>query len=183
MNRLLQGDVGSGKTIVSLTSSYANNLSGYQTALMVPTELLARQHFENTINLFKNYNITVKLLTSSTTKKEKNQIYKELETGEIDLIIGTQSLIQEKIKFKNLGLVITDEQHRFGVEQRDELKNKGIMPDILSMSATPIPRTYALTIYGDLDLSNIKSKQKRKDSCARCDLLMKRRQLGSFVPR
>lgn len=158
MNRLLQGDVGSGKTIVSLISSYANNLSGYQTALMVPTELLARQHFETTTNLFKNYNIKVKLLTSSTTKKEKNQIYKELETGEIDLIIGTQSLIQEKIKFKNLGLVITDEQHRFGVEQRDELKNKGIMPDILSMSATPIPRTYALTIYGDLDISSIKTK-------------------------
>ncbi len=158
MNRLLQGDVGSGKTIVSLVSSYANNLSGYQTAFMVPTELLAKQHFKNASELFQSYEINIKLLTSSTTKKEKNQIYKELENGQINLIIGTQSLIQEKIKFQNLGLVITDEQHRFGVQQRNELKNKGIMPDILSMSATPIPRTYALTIYGDLDISSIKTK-------------------------
>lgn len=158
MNRLLQGDVGSGKTIVALISAYANSMAGYQTALMVPTELLAKQHYDSSIKLFKNIDINIKLLTSSTTKKEKNKIYDDLENGLIDLIIGTQSLIQEKIKFKNLGLVITDEQHRFGVEQRDSLKNKGTMPDILSMSATPIPRTYALTIYGDLDISSIKTK-------------------------
>ena len=140
MNRLIQGDVGSGKTIVAFFATYMNYLSGYQTALMVPTEILASQHFENAKNFFKNINIKIELLTSST--KNKKNIYKAISEGEIDFIIGTQSLIQKKLKYKNLGLIITDEQHRFGVNQREELKNKGIFPDVLSMSATPIPRTY-----------------------------------------
>lgn len=158
MNRLLQGDVGSGKTIVSFIATYANFLSNYQTALMVPTEILAKQHYENAIQLFKNTDMVIDILTSSTKVKEKKEIYSKLASGKIDLIIGTQSLIQEAIVYHNLGLVITDEQHRFGVVQRNNLKNKGIMPDMLSMSATPIPRTYALTIYGDLDVSSIKTK-------------------------
>ena len=158
MNRLLQGDVGSGKTIVALLSAYANYLSKYQTALMVPTEILAIQHYNEAKKLFEKTKMNIALLTSSTKKKEKEEIYKNLEEGKIDLIIGTQSLIQENLKFKNLGLVITDEQHRFGVNQRNEFKNKGVSPDVLSMSATPIPRTYALTIYGDMEVSNIKNK-------------------------
>ena len=158
MNRLLQGDVGSGKTIVAFIASYANYLSGYQTAFMAPTEILAKQHFDNAKTLFKDYGLNVELLVSSISKKKKDEIYKKLENGEIDLIIGTQAIIQEKVKFKNLGLVITDEQHRFGVNQRNSIKNKGVTPDVLSMSATPIPRTYALTIYGDMDVSSIKTK-------------------------
>ena len=158
MNRLLQGDVGSGKTIVAFISIYANYLSKYQSAMMVPTEILANQHYEEAKKVFSKYKLNIKLLTSSTSKKEKEEIYEGLENGKIDLVIGTQSLIQEKVKFKKLGLVITDEQHRFGVNQRDIFKNKGISPDILSMSATPIPRTYALTIYGDTDISSIKTK-------------------------
>ena len=158
MNRLLQGDVGSGKTIVAFIASYINFLSGYQTAFMAPTEILAVQHYEGALKLFKDVNINVELLTSSTSKKKREEIYEKLKNKEIDLIIGTQSLIQEKVVFGNLGLVITDEQHRFGVNQRTVFKNKGIMPDVLSMSATPIPRTYALTIYGDMDVSSIKTK-------------------------
>lgn len=158
MNRLLQGDVGSGKTIIALISAYANYLTNYQTAIMVPTELLATQHYQEAKKLFKNYPINIQLLTSSTPKKEKDSIYNNLENGKIDLIIGTHSLIQESVKYHNLGLVITDEQHRFGVNQRTIFKNKGIAPDVLSMSATPIPRTYALTIYGDMEISNIKTK-------------------------
>ena len=158
MNRLLQGDVGSGKTIVAFISAYANYLSKYQTALMAPTEILAEQHFANAKKIFEKYDLKIELLTSSLTLKKKNEIYEKLENGDIDLIIGTQAIIQEKVKFHNLGLVITDEQHRFGVNQRSSIKNKGVMPDILSMSATPIPRTYALTIYGDMDVSSIKTK-------------------------
>ena len=158
MNRLLQGDVGSGKTIVAFIAIFANYLSKYQSALMAPTEILAKQHYEDAKKIFSKYKTSISLLTSSTSAKEKKEIYNKLETGEIDLIIGTQSLIQEKIKFKNLGLVITDEQHRFGVNQRNIFKNKGVTPDVLSMSATPIPRTYALTIYGDTDISSIKTK-------------------------
>ena len=158
MNRLLQGDVGSGKTIVALIATYANYLSKYQTAIMVPTEILATQHYNEACKLFEKEKMNIALLTSSTKAKERDSILKKLENGEIDLIIGTQSLIQEKIVFNNLGLVITDEQHRFGVNQRNEFKNKGIAPDVLSMSATPIPRTYALTIYGDMEVSSIKTK-------------------------
>lgn len=160
MNRLIQGDVGSGKTIVSIIACYINYLGGYQSALMAPTEILATQHFNNITNLFKNIDINIKLLTGSMSKKEKTEVYRELENGKIDLIIGTHTLIQDDIKYKNLGLVITDEQHRFGVNQRSNLKNKGTMPDVLYMSATPIPRTYALTIYGDMDISNIKTRPK-----------------------
>lgn len=158
MNRLLQGDVGSGKTIVAFIASYINYLSGYQTAFMVPTEILASQHYKNALKLFSKTKINIALLTSSTSKKDKDKIYEKLKDKEIDIIIGTQSLIQEKVVFGNLGLVITDEQHRFGVNQRTTFKNKGIMADVLSMSATPIPRTYALTIYGDMDISSIKTK-------------------------
>lgn len=160
MNRLLQGDVGSGKTIIALIAVYANYLSKYQSALMAPTEILAVQHYEEAKKIFSKYKLNITLLTSSTSNKDKKTIYEESENGKIDLIIGTQALIQENVKYKKLGLVITDEQHRFGVNQRDTFKGKGISPDVLSMSATPIPRTYALTIYGDTDVSSIKSKPK-----------------------
>ena len=155
MNRLLQGDVGSGKTIIALISAYANYLSKYQTAIMAPTEILATQHYNEAKKLFKDYEINIALLTSSTKPKEKTKILNELQDGTIDLIIGTQSLIQENIKFKNLGLVITDEQHRFGVNQRKALLDKGDHADLLMMSATPIPRTLALSIYGDLEISTL----------------------------
>jgi len=158
MNRLLLGDVGSGKTIVALSGLYANYLSGYQGALMAPTEILGTQHYFNIINLLKNYNITVELLLGSMTKKEKDNIVKRLKTGEIDIVIGTHALLSDNVEFKNLGLVVTDEQHRFGVNQRNTLQNKGVKPDVLYLSATPIPRTYALTIYGDMDVSMIKTK-------------------------
>ena len=160
MNRLLQGDVGSGKTIVSFIAMYANYLSGYQSALMAPTEILATQHFSNLKDIFKDFNLNIALLTGSTPKKEKDLIYEELKNGDIDIIVGTHALIQEDVTYHNLGLVITDEQHRFGVNQRANLQNKGQKPDTLYMSATPIPRTYALTIYGDMDVSTIKTRPK-----------------------
>ena len=160
MNRLLQGDVGSGKTVVSFIAMYASFLSGYQSALMAPTEILAVQHYNNLKELLKDTNVNVELLTGSTLKKDKQRIYKELKEGTINMIIGTHALIQEEVEYNNLGLVITDEQHRFGVNQRANLQNKGIKPDILYMSATPIPRTYALTIYGDMDMSIIKERPK-----------------------
>lgn len=160
MNRILQGDVGSGKTIVGILAMYLNYLSGYQSALMSPTEILAIQHYNNIKSLLKDTKINVELLVGSQTKKEKQAIYKELESGNIDMIVGTHTLIQEEVKYKDLGLVITDEQHRFGVNQRALLNNKGTMPDVLYMSATPIPRTYALTIYGDMDVSIIKEMPK-----------------------
>ena len=164
MNRLLQGDVGCGKTIVALLAVYANYLSGYQSALMVPTAVLATQHYNDSLELFKDTNINIALLTSDTKTKEKKEIYTKLKNGEIDFIIGTHSLIQTDIEYNNLGLVIADEQHRFGVNQRKEFKNKGKSPDVLLLSATPIPRTYALTIYGDLEISTIKTKPEgRKD--------------------
>ena len=160
MNRLLQGDVGSGKTIVAFTGMYANYLSGYQSALMAPTEILASQHYINLCKFLKNTNIKIALLTGSTTKKEKNDIYNGLKDGSINMIIGTHALIQDEVDYNNLGLVITDEQHRFGVHQRANLQNIGIKPDVLYMSATPIPRTYALTIFGDMDVSTIKERPK-----------------------
>jgi len=164
MNRLLQGDVGSGKTVVAFIAIYANYLSKYQSALMAPTEILAVQHYEEAKRVFAKYKLNIALLTSSTSVKDKKEIYDNLENGKIDLVIGTQALIQEKVNYKKLGLVITDEQHRFGVNQRNAFKSKGMSPDVLSMSATPIPRTYALTIYGDTDVSSIKSKPSgRKD--------------------
>lgn len=157
MNRLLQGDVGSGKTIVSFIAMYANFLAGYQSALMAPTEILAVQHYNNLKELLGS-SLEIALLTGSMTKKEKEEVYKGLENGEVNVVIGTHALIQEEVKYNNLGLVITDEQHRFGVNQRGNLRNKGVKPDILYMSATPIPRTYALAIYGDMDTSIIKEK-------------------------
>ena len=160
MNRLLQGDVGSGKTIVAVLAMYYNTLCGYQSALMAPTEILAVQHYNNIRELLKNTNVNVELLTGSVTKKEKDVIYEELKNGNINIIIGTHALIQDDVTYNNLGLVVTDEQHRFGVNQRSNLKNKGIKPDVLYMSATPIPRTYALTIYGDMDVSIIKEMPK-----------------------
>ncbi len=157
MNRLLQGDVGSGKTVISILALYANYLSGYQGALMVPTEILALQHFNTVKSLLKDTDIKVELLVGSLTKKEKTSIHERLLNNEIDIVIGTHALIQEDVLYNNLGLVVTDEQHRFGVLQRTKLQNKGNMPDVLYMSATPIPRTYALTIYGDMDISTIMS--------------------------
>ena len=157
MNRLLQGDVGSGKTIVSFLAILINYFSGYQSALMAPTEILAFQHYNSFLKLFSSYNIKVELLTGKTTSKQKKELYSRLENGDIDVIIGTHALITDNVKYNNLGLVITDEQHRFGVNQRANLKNKGSLADVLYMSATPIPRTYALTIYGDMDISNIKT--------------------------
>ena len=157
MNRLLQGDVGSGKTIVAFIAMYINYLSGYQSAMMAPTEILAIQHYENFKKLFKDYNINVSLLIGKLSLKEKKKIYNDLKLGKIDVVIGTHALISDVVTYNNLGLVITDEQHRFGVHQRSNLRNKGIMPDVLYASATPIPRTYALTLYGDMDISNIKT--------------------------
>ncbi|MBR1717660.1 MAG: ATP-dependent DNA helicase RecG [Bacilli bacterium] len=157
MNRLVQGDVGSGKTIVAIISMYINYLSGYQSALMAPTEILAEQHYNNIKNIFKNYNINVCLLTGKIKAKEKLEILKKIKSGEYDFIIGTHSLQSDDVEYNNLGLVITDEQHRFGVNQRSSLKNKGTTPDVLYLSATPIPRTYALTLYGDMDVSSIKT--------------------------
>lgn len=158
MNRLIQGDVGSGKTIVATIAMYANTLSGYQSALMAPTEILATQHYNLIKKLMEPFNINVELLVGSQKKSEHNKIVERLKNKEIDIIIGTHALISEDVEFNNLGLVITDEQHRFGVNQRSNLQNKGIKPDIIYMSATPIPRTYALTIYKDMDTSIIKTK-------------------------
>lgn len=157
MNRLIQGDVGSGKTIVAFISMLMNYYGGYQSALMAPTEILAKQHYKNICTLFSDYSVNIRLLTGKLSKKDKKKIYEELENGDIDFIIGTHALFTEEVKYKNLGLVVTDEQHRFGVNQRASLKNKGVTPDILYLSATPIPRTYALTLYGDMDISSIKT--------------------------
>lgn len=158
MNRLVLGDVGSGKTIISFISMYANFLAGYQSVLMAPTEVLARQHFESAISYFKDYHLTIDVLVGSMTKKEKEAVKARLASGEIDILIGTHAIIEDAVSFYRLGLVITDEQHRFGVKQREILKSKGEVPDALYMSATPIPRTYALTLYGDLDVSFIRHK-------------------------
>jgi len=158
MNRLVLGDVGSGKTVVAIVAMYANYLSKHQSALMAPTEILATQHYYNIKELLKDTDIAIELLVGSQTKKEKENIASRLETGEIDIIIGTHALINSEIFFDNLGLVITDEQHRFGVNQRGLLQSKGKTPDIIYLSATPIPRTYALTLYGDMSVSIIKAK-------------------------
>ena len=164
MNRLLLGDVGSGKTIVATVLLYANFLSGYQGVFMAPTEILATQHFFNTHALFQACNVQVDLLVGSMSKKEKENILQRIKNKEIDILIGTHAVLNENLHFANLGLVVTDEQHRFGVCQREILQNKGDYPDMLFMSATPIPRTYALTLYGDMDTSIIKQKPHgRKD--------------------
>ncbi len=160
MNRLVLGDVGSGKTVVATYAIYLNYLSGYQSALMAPTEILAEQHYKSLSKMLSKFNIKVGLLTGSISKKEKDAILNKLQSGEINLLIGTHALISDNVSFKNLTLVVVDEQHRFGVGQRNDLSSKGITPDVLYLSATPIPRTYALTIYGDLDISMIKTKPK-----------------------
>lgn len=157
MNRLLQGDVGSGKTIVAVISMYMNYLSGYQSCLMAPTEILAIQHYQTITKLFENLPIKVVLLTGKVKPKERKKILEEIASKEASIIIGTHALFTDDVVYCDLGLVITDEQHRFGVNQRGNLKNKGITPDVLYMSATPIPRTYALTLYGDMDISSIKT--------------------------
>lgn len=158
MSRLVQGDVGSGKTILSFLAMVLTVENGYQAALMVPTEVLANQHFEAFTKLMEEQGITSchpVLLTGSTTLKEKRRIYGEIASGEANVIIGTHALIQEKVVYENLGLVITDEQHRFGVKQREALTTRGNAPHVLVMSATPIPRTLAIIVYGDLDISII----------------------------
>ena len=158
MNRLLLGDVGSGKTVVAVGAIYANFIAGFESTLMAPTEVLATQHYFSIKKILDKFNVAVELITGSMSKKEKEAIYKRVQNKEIDLLIGTHSLLNENIIFNNLGLVITDEQHRFGVHQRFTLEDKSKCPDILYLSATPIPRTYAMTIYGDLDISYIKTK-------------------------
>lgn len=160
MNRLILGDVGSGKTIVAITALLANYLSNFQSTFMAPTEILATQHYNSIKDYFKSYDINIVLLTGSTKKKDKEIIYEQIKNGEIDIVIGTHALLNEDLMFNNLGLVITDEQHRFGVNQRKILQNKGRKKDadVIYLSATPIPRTYALTIYGDLDLTQIRTK-------------------------
>ena len=164
MNRLLLGDVGSGKTVVAVGAIYANFIAGFESTLMAPTEVLATQHYFSIKKILDKFNVAVELITGSMSKKEKESIYKRVQNKEIDLLIGTHSLLNENIIFNNLGLVITDEQHRFGVHQRFTLEDKSKCPDILYLSATPIPRTYAMTIYGDLDISYIKTKPTgRKD--------------------
>lgn len=164
MNRLLLGDVGSGKTVVAVGAIYANFIAGFESTLMAPTEVLATQHYFSIKKILDKFNVAVELITGSMSKKEKEAIYKRVQNKEIDLLIGTHSLLNDNIIFNNLGLVITDEQHRFGVHQRFTLEDKSKCPDILYLSATPIPRTYAMTIYGDLDISYIKTKPTgRKD--------------------
>ena len=155
MNRLVQGDVGSGKTVVALLALAECVFNGYQGALMAPTEILAQQHYESFTETFEDIGINVELLTGSVTKKQKEGILQRARDGEIDILIGTHALIEDNVEFKNIGLVITDEQHRFGVRQRGKLSSKGTSPDILVMTATPIPRTLALILYGDLDISII----------------------------
>lgn len=155
MNRLLQGDVGSGKTIVAMISAYKAVKSGYQVAVMAPTTILATQHLENFNKILSSFGIKSELLISSLTKKRKQIVLDKLKSGEIDIIIGTHALLQENVEFKKLGLVVTDEQHRFGVKQRSIIAGKGNNPDVLVMTATPIPRTLAIVVYGDLDISII----------------------------
>lgn len=155
MSRLLQGDVGSGKTIVAIVSAYKAVKSGYQVAIMAPTSILATQHLESFSKILERYGIRCELLISSVTKKKKEEIIEKLQSGEIDVLIGTHAILEENVVFKNLGFVVTDEQHRFGVRQRSKIVAKGSNPDVLVMTATPIPRTLALILYGDLDISII----------------------------
>lgn len=156
MNRLVQGDVGSGKTVVALMSMLLANDNGCQACMMAPTEILARQHYHSIASLLNGSLVKVDILTGNSTKKQRTLLHQQLEAGEIDILVGTHALIEDKVKFKNLGLVVIDEQHRFGVEQRAKLWRKNsIPPHILVMTATPIPRTLAMTLYGDLDVSMI----------------------------
>lgn len=155
MNRLLQGDVGSGKTVVAAIALYAAKTAGYQGALMVPTEILAEQHSQSLTQLLEPFGVRAALLTSSVKGKRRREMLEQLKQGDIDVLIGTHALIQDEVDFQRLGLVITDEQHRFGVEQRRVLREKGENPDVLFMTATPIPRTLAITVFGEMDVSVI----------------------------
>jgi len=158
MNRLLQGDVGSGKTVVAAVAMYSAVRAGYQAALMVPTEILAEQHLKSLTKLFDNTGLTIRLLTGSLTERKRRDLLAELQMGLVDIVVGTHALIQEDVYFNKLGLVVVDEQHRFGVNQRSILRRKGIQPDVLTMTATPIPRTLAITAFGDMDVSTIKER-------------------------
>ena len=170
MSRLVQGDVGSGKTVIAFLALLLAGLNGYQGALMAPTEVLARQHFENISGMLTEYGlpISAELLTGSMTAKQKREVYGRIESGEAAIVIGTHALIQEKAVYRNLALVVTDEQHRFGVKQREALAGKGNMPHILVMSATPIPRTLAIILYGDLDISVIDEMPKNRLPIKNC---------------
>ena len=168
MNRLIQGDVGSGKTVVAEIALLTAVNNGFQAAFMAPTEVLAMQHYESLIKDFEKYAITVELLTGSTKLSKKREIYERLENGEMDIIVGTHALIQEKVQYNKLALVITDEQHRFGVRQRELLSKKGSEPHVLVMSATPIPRTLAIIMYGDLDISVIKDMPASRKPIKNC---------------
>jgi ATP-dependent DNA helicase RecG len=155
MNRLVQGDVGSGKTVVAVVALLAAIQAGYQGAMMAPTEVLAEQHYRKLVSWFNLLHLPVELLSGSTRLKQRQQILRQLQTGELPLLVGTHALIEDAVTFQNLGLVVIDEQHRFGVQQRARLQQKGVHPHVLTMTATPIPRTLALTLHGDLDVSQI----------------------------
>ncbi|GGF85035.1 ATP-dependent DNA helicase RecG [Paenibacillus albidus] len=160
MNRLLQGDVGSGKTVLAAIALYASVKSGYQGALMVPTEILAEQHMRSLLRMFEPFGITVALLTGSVNGRKRKDLLASLQMGLIDVVVGTHALIQEDVFFHRLGMVVTDEQHRFGVNQRSVLRRKGYNPDVLTMTATPIPRTLAITVFGDMDVSTLSERPK-----------------------
>lgn len=170
MSRLIQGDVGSGKTIIAFLGLLLAGLNGYQGALMAPTEVLARQHYENISVMLEHYHLPLKaeLLTGSMTAKQKREAYERISSGDVSIIIGTHALIQDKVIYHDLALVVTDEQHRFGVKQREALAGKGIRPHILVMSATPIPRTLAIILYGDLDISVIDEMPKNRLPIKNC---------------
>ena len=155
MNRLLQGDVGSGKTIVSMAAMITACENSYQAAIMAPTEILAKQHFKTINSWAEEIGLKIVLLTGSMTNSARSEILRQIQNGEANIIIGTHALIQEDVDFHRLGMVVIDEQHRFGVMQRATLRSKGISADVLVMTATPIPRTLAMTVYGDLDVSVI----------------------------
>lgn len=160
MNRLLQGDVGSGKTVIAAIALFATVRSGHQGALMVPTEILAEQHMRSLQRMFEPFGITVGMLTSSVTGRKRKDLLASLQMGMIDILVGTHALIQDEVYFRSLGVVVTDEQHRFGVNQRSILRRKGFDPDVLTMTATPIPRTLAITAFGDMDVSTIAERPK-----------------------
>lgn len=182
MHRMVQGDVGSGKTLVALFSALQAIESGYQAALMVPTEILAQQHFFGAIKLLEPLGVRIGFLSGHLKAKEKREITEKIANGEFDLVVGTHALIQDSVSFKNLGLVIVDEQHRFGVEQRKKLKNKGESPHFLLMTATPIPRSLAMTVYGDLDVSIINEMPKgRQPIVTRATYQSKRAKVVGFV--
>jgi ATP-dependent DNA helicase RecG len=163
MSRLIQGDVGSGKTIVAALAAINSVRNGYQVAIMAPTEILAKQHYQTFVGTLADYGLNIQFISGSTTKKQKEEVIRQMKTGTVDIMIGTHSLIQDDIGFKNLGLAIIDEQHRFGVKQREILKSFG-SPHLLSMTATPIPRTLAITVYGDQDLSIIDEMPKGRQT-------------------